>query len=98
MATDAAIRFLGHLNEKYGHWYLARGLQRGPGRVNRAIKKHGTRDFWELVEKMGRRETDNYVLKLIAAAIIGHNPEAYGFTDIDYMDELVYDGSWSGST
>ena len=93
MATDAAIRFLGHLNQTYGHWYLAwAAYNGGPGRVNRAIKKHGTRDFWELVERDGfASETDNYVPKLIAAAIIGHNPEAYGFTDIDYMDELVYD-------
>ena len=93
MATDAAIRFLGHLNETYGNWYLAwAAYNGGPGRVNRAIKKHGTRDFWELVERNGfASETDNYVPKLIAAAIIGHNPEAYGFTDIDYMDELVYD-------
>jgi membrane-bound lytic murein transglycosylase D len=93
MATDAAIRFLGHLNKKYGHWYLAwSAYNGGPGRVNRAIKKHGTRDFWELVERDGfAAETDNYVPKLIAAAIIGHNPEAYGFKDIKYQDELVYD-------
>lgn len=93
MATDAAIRFLGHLNNKYGHWYLAwAAYNGGPGRVNRAIKKHGTKDFWELVERDGfAAETDNYVPKLIAAAIIGHDPAAYGFTDIDPEPELVYD-------
>lgn len=93
MATDAAIGFLGDLYEKYDHWYLAwAAYNGGPGRVNRAIRNHGTKDFWTLVDKNAfASETDNYVPKIIAAAIIGKHPERYGFTEISYQDERTYD-------
>lgn len=91
MATDAAIGFLGDLYRRYGHWYLAwAAYNGGPGRVNRAISRHGSEDFWTLVDRNGfANETDNYVPKIIAAAIIGKHPERYGFTDIDYQPERV---------
>jgi membrane-bound lytic murein transglycosylase D len=93
MATDAAIEFLTELHGKYGDWYLAwSAYNAGPGRVNRAIRKHGTRDFWELSAKQGLpKETRNYVPKLLAAAIIGKYAERYGFTSIEYADPLVLD-------
>ena len=93
MATDAAIRFLGYLNKKFGSWHLAwAAYNGGPGRVDRAVKTHGTKDFWRLVEKDAfPSETDNYVPKLIAAAIIGHHPDWYGFHDLQYQDRLEYD-------
>ena len=93
LATEAATRFLGYLNKKFGHWYLAwAAYNGGPGRVGRAIDKHGSKDFWELVEKNAfPAETDNYVPKLLAAAIIGKHPERYGFTGIEFQDRLVYD-------
>ena len=93
MATDAAVKFLGHLNKKFGHWYLAwAAYNGGPGRVSRAISRHGTKDFYTLVARNAfPAETDNYVPKLVAAAIIGHHPERYGFTDIAYQSRLEYD-------
>ena len=93
MATDAAVKFLGHLNNKFGHWYLAwAAYNGGPGRVSRAISRHGTKDFYTLVARNAfPAETDNYVPKLVAAAIIGHHPERYGFTDIPYQERLEYD-------
>lgn len=93
MATDAAVKFLGHLNKKFGHWYLAwAAYNGGPGRVSRAISRHGTKDFYELVERNAfPAETDNYVPKLVAAAIIGHHPERYGFTGIEFQERLEYD-------
>jgi membrane-bound lytic murein transglycosylase D len=93
MATDTAIKFLNYLNNKFGHWYLAwAAYNGGPGRVQRALNRHGTKDFYRLVELNAfPAETDNYVPKLVAAAIIGHHPERYGFTDIKYQDRLEYD-------
>jgi membrane-bound lytic murein transglycosylase D len=93
LATQAAARFLGRLYNRYDDWYLAwAAYNGGPGRVDRAIKKYGTRDFWTLVEKGAfPSETDNYVPKLIAAAIIGHYAERYGFTNIKPHDPLVYE-------
>jgi membrane-bound lytic murein transglycosylase D len=93
VSTDAAIAFLGYLNKKFGSWHLAwAAYNGGPGRVDRAVARHGTKDFWKL-SKAGAfpDETDNYVPKLIAAAIIGHHPERYGFTGLQYQERLDYE-------
>ncbi len=88
LATDAAIRLLSDLYGDYGDWYLAwAAYNAGPGRINRAKRTYGDIDFWTMVEKNSfRPETDNYVPKLLAAAIIGKHPERYGFTDIEYQE------------
>ncbi len=93
LATDAAISFLTSLHKRYGDWYLAwSAYNAGPGRVNGAIKRHGTRDFWELSAKKGLpEETRNYVPKLLAAAIIAKYPERYGFTGVEYASPEVVD-------
>ncbi len=87
-ATDAAIRLLSDLYGEYGDWYLAwAAYNAGPGRVDRALKRYGKVDFWTMVERDAfRSETDNYIPKLLAAAIIGKHPERYGFTGIDYQE------------
>ena len=93
MATDAAIQFLGHLRKSTGHWYLAwAGYNGGPTRVKRAVNRHGTKDFWTLVDKGAfPTETDNYVPKIIAAAIIGKYRDRYGFTNIKYLEPIQYE-------
>ena len=92
-ATDAAIEYLTHLKKRYGHWYLAwAAYNAGPTRVSRGIRNHNTRDFWTLSKKGSfRPETDNYVPKLLAAAIIGKNPERYGFTGIEKQAPMSHD-------
>jgi membrane-bound lytic murein transglycosylase D len=84
-ATDAAIAFLSDLYDEFGSWYLAAAAYNGgPGRVRRGIARTGSEDFWDLAEaRTLRRETRNYVPKLIAAALIARNPERYGFSRID---------------
>ncbi len=93
MATDAAIEYLAHLHKRYGHWYLAwAAYNAGPTRVSRGIRNHGTKDFWELKRKKSfRAETDNYVPKMLAAAIIGKHPERYGFTKVVKQDPMSHD-------
>ncbi|MBM76425.1 MAG: hypothetical protein CMK59_13550 [Proteobacteria bacterium] len=92
LATDAAIRFLTRLYKKYDHWYLAwAAYNGGPGRVSRAISAHKINDFWDLVAVNAfPAETDNYVPKIIAAAIVGKYAERYGFSDIKLLKPLVY--------
>ncbi len=92
-SVRAAIAFLGELHDMFGDWRLAWGAYNGgPGRIRRATKKAGSKDFWVLSRGTYlHSETDNYVPKIMAAAIIGHHPERYGFTDIKYQEELVYD-------
>ena len=90
-ATDAAIRFLSDLYDEFGSWYLAAaGYNGGPGRVRRGIARTGSDDFWVMSHTL-RRETRNYVPKLIAAAIIGHDPERYGFSGIAKTNPEEYE-------
>ncbi|NIM61464.1 MAG: lytic transglycosylase, partial [Acidobacteria bacterium] len=53
----------------------------GEGRVRRAIRRSGSRDFWAISRSSRhlRRETRNYVPAILAATLISKDPEKYGF-------------------
>ena len=99
LSTDAAVRFLRELNNRYGSLYLAAAAYNsGPGKIDRGLNRYdfgalaGNDVFFALAEEPYlRRETKDYVPKLIAAAIIAKQPERYGFTDIVSLAPLVYD-------
>jgi len=91
LATRAAAAHLKDLYEEFGDWYLAMAAYNaGAGKVNRAIDKYKTRNFYEIAAVARNRdfrpETKNYVPKMIAAAIIGHYPEEFGFTGIEHLE------------
>jgi membrane-bound lytic murein transglycosylase D len=53
----------------------------GPVRVQQAIIRAGSRDFWTIADKsLLPKETMNYVPTVLAMTIIGNNPEKYGFS------------------
>ncbi len=81
-ATRAAARHLKDLHDEFGDWYLAMAAYNaGPRRIERAIRRTGNRDFWTLAQKRYLpRETRSYVPLILAATLIGKNPETYGFT------------------
>jgi len=87
----AAARHLRDLYEEFGDWYLAfAAYNAGSGKIRRAIDGTGSRDFWTIAESSYiRQETKDYVPKMLAAAIIGKNPDKYGFTDVDYQDSIA---------
>lgn len=88
-STHAACRFLKDLYEQFGSWELAMAAYNGgPGRVRKSIEKQKTIDFWKMELK---RQTMDYVPLIMAAAIIGKNPEKYGFEDIEFEDEVVWE-------
>ena len=91
LATDAAARHLKDLYDELGDWYLAMcAYNAGTGRVKSAIRRGKTRDFWVMEQrKLLPSETMNYVPKILAAAIIGHNPERYGFVDMEMEAPLL---------
>ena len=77
-AALGAVKHLKYLYEKFGDWDLAMAAYNaGAGRVGRAIKAQGTKDFWELALPP---ETEAYVPKFYAALIISKEPELYGFS------------------
>lgn len=82
-ATEAAAKYLKDLYNAFQSWELAlAGYNCGEFRVLRTIMSSKTRDFWKMRElRRLPRETRNYVPKFVAAAIIGRNPEKYGFVD-----------------
>ncbi|HET7785584.1 MAG TPA: LysM peptidoglycan-binding domain-containing protein [Myxococcales bacterium] len=82
-STVAAARYLKDLKDRYkGNWYLAwAGYNAGEGKIDRAIRREKTTDFWRMMGKGRtlRAETKHYVPKLIAAALIAKHPERFGF-------------------
>ncbi len=80
-ATRAAARHLKDLYDDLGDWYLVMAAYNsGQRRVERAIRRTGSRDFWVHAKKrVLPRETRSYVPLIIAATVIGKNPESYGF-------------------
>ncbi len=88
-STHAACGYLKDLFEEFDHWYLAlAAYNSGSARVQRAVRLHQTSDFWQLHSLP--RETRNYIPYFLAAAIIGSNPEKYGFS-MPEQDPLTYD-------
>jgi membrane-bound lytic murein transglycosylase D len=82
-ATVAAAKYLRGLYDMFdGDWNLAlASYNGGPGRVQRAIKRARTGDFWTLSQSSRYlpRETREYVPMILAAIIIAKNPVQYGF-------------------
>lgn len=77
-STRAAARYLRKLYTMFdGSWPLAlAAYNSGEGRVQRAIRRQKTDDFWSL--KLPR-ETQDYVPKFLAAMEIASHPDRYGF-------------------
>lgn len=84
-ATDAALKYLDVLHDRFGSWYLAAAAYNsGEGTVSKALKRvtgktRGTDADYYRISSALPRETRDYVPKLIAAARIGANPARYGF-------------------
>jgi peptidoglycan lytic transglycosylase D len=81
-ATIAAAKYLKSLYTIFEDWHLAMASYNGgPGRVQRAIKRSGSEEFWSLSAstRFLPRETRQYVPMILAAVIIAKNPSKYGF-------------------
>jgi membrane-bound lytic murein transglycosylase D len=79
-ATHAAARHMRDLYDMFGDWYLVMSAYNsGPLNVSRAIERTGYADFWELQKRRALpKETQNYVPIIIAMALVGKDPAAYG--------------------
>lgn len=94
-STRAAARHLKDLHNQYKDWYLAfAAYNAGAGKVNQAIKRMGTRDYWKLASnhsKYLRRETKDYVPKILAAAHIAKNYQKYGYKSSLFSSPLAFE-------
>lgn len=74
----AAAHHLKDLYESLGDWLLVLSAYNcGEARVNREIRRTGSRDFWKM--RYLPRQTRDYVPKFLAALEIAHNPRRYDF-------------------
>jgi membrane-bound lytic murein transglycosylase D len=101
-ATDAAARHLKELTVRFGSYYLAAAAYNaGAGRVSRGLNRlpddetdsiPSDATFFRLYDtKLLRRETKDYVPKLIAAAMIAKEPLKYGFATLSPEAAAPYD-------
>jgi membrane-bound lytic murein transglycosylase D len=87
-STQAALRYLKRLHERYGDWALALAAYNGgPTRVNTAIKRARSRDFWK-VRKYLPKETQNYIPAFIAAAYLYNYYEHHGIAPASHSVEI----------
>ncbi len=79
-ATEAAASYLKVLYNMFGDWNIAlASYNAGEGKLQRTIRKTGTKDFWKIAQtRYLRRETRNYVPSAHAAIMVGKYPERYG--------------------
>jgi membrane-bound lytic murein transglycosylase D len=98
-STDAAARHLRDLYKQFDDWALAlAAYNSGAGRVNGAIRRAGSRNFWT-IQKYLPAETRNYVPAFIAATYICNYFQIHGLVpnnpdlDLQLTDYVnVYEG------
>lgn len=74
LATDAAMRLLQNLNNRFGDWRLALiGYNAGGNKVQRGIDETGSNDPWDLIEA-GYNGDPDYLAKMMAGVLILKNP------------------------
>jgi membrane-bound lytic murein transglycosylase D len=93
-ATRAAAKYLKTLRDTFdGDWHLAlASYNAGPGRVQRAMKRAGRRDYWALTasSRYLPRETRDYVPLILAAIIIARSPAQYDM-NIEPVEPVRYE-------
>jgi len=81
-STVAAARYLRDLYDLFGTWPLAMAAYNaGEGKVMRALRKAQAETFLDISKtKLIRRETKQYVPRIMAATVIARNLDQYGFS------------------
>ncbi|MEE2742607.1 MAG: transglycosylase SLT domain-containing protein [Bdellovibrionota bacterium] len=91
-ATIAACRYLTYLYKRFGSWELAAAAYNaGEGKVSRALRRYKTKNFWTIAKgRYLKRETKNYVPKIMALAIVGKNLKSFGFKRMDFLSPFDF--------
>ena len=81
-ASHAAIEHLKDLKLELGYWHIAMAAYNaGTGLVQDSIIRHNTANYWYLCAQGSLpEETQNYVPKILAAAVLSKAPELFGIS------------------
>ena len=91
LGCAAGLEYLRIQYARYGDWALAlAAYNSGPGNVNRAIRRSGSRNYWKL-RRFLPRETRQYVPSFIAAVFLMNYHHHYGLpaTALPLDEQLV---------
>ena len=81
-STLAAIEYLKRGNKRFKSWTLAlAAYNSGGGRVNRAVRRAHSKNFWKL-KRFLPRETRSYVPAFIAASYVLNHYQEYGLEPV----------------
>lgn len=88
-STEAALDYLEELFERYSDWKLALAAYNcGPGRVDQAIRRSGSRDF-EVLKRFLPLETRQYIPSFMAATYFGTYYAQHGILALPEDYDLV---------
>ncbi len=95
-STHAAARHLSNLYRTFNSWPLALAAYNGGGGyVERALKKTGATNIWELMDSGElREETSQYLPKFIALTVIYKNMRLFGISEEIPHDENAVPGTY----
>jgi membrane-bound lytic murein transglycosylase D len=85
-STEAAAHHLADLYERFRSWELALAAYNlGYDGLERRLDDYEADDFWTLAEMPGAlpKETEHYVPKVLAAAVVLANIDELGFSDVE---------------
>lgn len=84
-ATEVALATLASNRDRFDDWLLAiAAYNAGPNRVQRAVDRAGTGDFWKLRDAGALpQETAEFVPRFLAVVRIFAYPERYGLPEIE---------------
>lgn len=99
-STMAAAAYLRDLHKQFGSWVLAQAAYNaGEMKILRAIQLTRTTDFWTLAKSTHiRNETKDFVPQIHAAALIGRDPDRYGFDLVEHEPRRLESVQVPGST
>ncbi len=92
-STRAAARYLKKQHTRFGSWPLAMAAYNGgSGTVSEAIQAFNANDYFKLIQYGAMYdETRRYVPKILAAALVGQHPEAFGFEGLQESEPFSFD-------